>query len=244
MPSKSLEHFQIEPWMGEHIQSITISVSKSVLREEQARGFDQKPLILVDRKPGMPMEGVKPFGIIEMLSRSDLGEVVEFIWRMLHAKSPVGDYDSRPGHPGFYRNSHLIMVNGVEVNSKNIHTLDYDPQTDKIQFVNASVYARKIEGIYTSSRIIDRKTRKRERKGKWHTFGWSPQAPKGVYRVVHKMARTRYGRTIKIRFTMSKLNLGVLVRRWWKGGKKLRTFELADHVYPTIELIPMSGGVL
>ena len=244
MPSKSLEHFRLKPWMGKHIQAITISVAKEVLREEQVKGFDDNPRILVDRRYGVPFEGVKPFGIIEIFSRSDMGEVIEFIWKKLHEKSPVGDFDSRPGHPGFYRNSHIIMVNGVQVTQATIKTMNYDPHKDKIQFVNTTVYARKIEGIYTSSRIIDRKTRKRERKGKWHTFGWSPQAPKGVYRVVHRMARTRFGSNMDIKYTVKKLNLGVQVRRWWTGGKKMNNFELTDQVYPTIEITPRTGGIL
>lgn len=244
MPSKSLETFHLEPWMADHIQAITVSVAKQVLAEEQAKGFDDDPLIRVDRRYGMPFEGVRPFGFIEIFARTEMGEVIEFIWRKLHEKSPVGDFDSRPGHPGFYRNSHIIMVNGEQVHEYNVADLDYDPNRDKVQFVNSAIYARKIEGIYTASRIIDKKRRIRQRKGIWHTLGWSPQAPKGVYRVVQRMANIRYGRNMKIKFTMSKLNLGVQVRRWWSGGRKLKNFEMTDHVYPTIELIPISGGVL
>ena len=244
MAKKSFETFQLEPWMHEHVQAITISVAKQALREEQARGFDRQPLTIVDRRPNLPFEAVRPFGRIEIIERVEMGEIIEFIFRKLHEKSPVGDIDSRPGHPGFYRNSHFITVNGNMVTAENVKNINYNPERDTVRFVNAAIYARKIEGIYTASRF-NKKTRKQENKGKWHTLGWSPQAPKGVYRVVARMAKQKYGKNAAIRYTVMRLSVGgAQVRRWYKSGKKLRRFEMTDQVYPVIELSPRKGGII
>lgn len=244
MAVRRLEEFKLEPWMGKHIQAITISAAYDVLAEEQTKGFDTDPLVLVDRKPNRAFENVKPFGIIEIIERADMGEVAEWIFRELHRLSPVGDGDDpRQGHPGFYRNSHFIFVNETSVNADNVDSLNYDPSKDTLRFANVAIYSRRIEGIFTSSRI-NPKTRKRERKGKWHTFGWSPQAPKGVYRVVARKAKAMWGKNLDIRYTVRKIEGGARVRRWWKSGKKLSKFEMTDQVYPTIEIRPRAGGII
>lgn len=78
---------------------------------------------------------------------------------------------------GHYSKSHDLFADGVEVPNPND-----PPLAQEYLFVNSRPYARKIEGD---------KTRAPQ----------SPQAPAGVYQVVAKLARDKYGNTAKIDFS-------------------------------------------
>lgn len=183
--------------IAKDIKALTISVAKSVLAEEQARGFPKDPRVIVDRrKYDAPVESVKPFGRIEFVSRADMGEVAEWIWRRLVEKSP---YDT-----GRYSDSHIIMINGVQVTKTN--WVGLGPK-DVVQIVNAQPYARKIER------------------------GLSSQAPTGVYRSVFAAAQRRFGKVVFLRYTMVRLNLGVTIRG--RKGKRVAQLYPAIQIRPS-----------
>lgn len=194
------------------IRLFQIETARRVLAEEQARGFDRNPRVIVDRRFDAPIESVKPFGRIEFVQRVDIGEVVEWIWKRLLERSPV--------LTGRYQDSHIVMINGVQVpdiRAIGLEQRGYQPG-DRIQFVNTQPYARKIEK------------------------GHSVKAPNGVYRTVFAAARRRYGRNLFIDYKFVKLNLGVKVRGFQGGRSKgvrhnrPRKRVLRDQVYPAIQL--------
>lgn len=114
------------------IRQFQIMTARHVLAEEQARGFDREPRVIVDRRFDAAIETVKPFGRIEFVERVDIGEVVEWIWKRLLERSPV--------LTGRYQDSHIVMINGASVPD----IRGYKPG-DRIQIVNIQPYARKVE---------------------------------------------------------------------------------------------------
>ena len=110
---------------------------------------------------------------------------------------------------GRYKASHIVMKNGESIPYPG-RVPDLN-ERDSIEFVNIQPYAKRIEQ------------------------GWSPKAPRGVYKRVKKAAERRYGRALYFKFTYRTLNLGQMVtRRIGSNKKPLRTPQRVDAIYPTI----------
>lgn len=117
-----------------------------------------------------------------------------------------------PYKTGRYFKSHVVMVNGVQYDfdSKRLPGLT---EKDSVEFVNVQPYAKRIEQ------------------------GWSPMAPRGVYKRVMKAAARKYGKSIYLKFTYRTLNLGRMVTRYIGGDKRpLRRPQRVDAIYPVIVL--------
>jgi hypothetical protein len=206
---------ELEPDFRQYV----IATARHVLAEEQTRGFDKDPLTIVDNKWNAPVEGVKTFGQIQFHARADLGEVIDWIFRRVVERSPV--------LTGRYVQQHHVLVNGAEASPERWKTVKAG---DRIQFVNAAPYAKKIEG------------RDKGRGGAAAVKGQSLQAPNGVYRAVYREAQRRFGKLVFLDFTYVKLNLGVQV---WKnvnyyvrkdGTKSAGSYKRVAMVYPCIKL--------
>jgi hypothetical protein len=94
----------------------------------------------VDGREGAPLESVSYPGVI--VREYDLVlDVLVFIADELRDISPVGKGpDKRPGHPGFYRASHTLFADGVEVPIE-----DVIPDAKEYVFLSDAPYARKVE---------------------------------------------------------------------------------------------------
>jgi len=205
--------FVIDKNLREHLRVITYSVAKQALAEEQARGFDPDPIVVTDRSYGRPEIMVKHGGRIEYHAHENVREIVEWIFRQLIMRSPLAS--------GRYAGSHILMVNGVQHDfdlvGGGIPFFSEIEDTDRIQIVNTTPYARRIER------------------------GWSQMTPRGVYRVVHGMARRRFGRLAFIDLKWVKLNLGYNVRGWSNQHQTRRI--LRPQIYPAIQIKPSRGTV-
>jgi hypothetical protein len=126
----------------------------------------------VDGRQGAPLESVKtPDGVIRF-EFGYLNGIVADVVGMLVTKSPVATKRPNARPPTHYRDEHAIFVNGAEV--KELPT-DLAPDAT-IVLVNLQPYSRKIER------------------------GFSAQAPSGVYQMVARMARQKWGRVASITF--------------------------------------------
>lgn len=113
-------------------------------------------------------------------------EVYEWIMDMLQAMSPVGHgEDDRPGHPGLYQRSHVMVVDNVQMDPSS----PIPATANEIAFVNTVPYARKIER------------------------GLSRQFPEGVYQSVALLARERYHNIANVRFSYRSPLFGA-VNQW------------------------------
>lgn len=192
-----------------------IQVANETLSEEVMRGFDRNPRRIVDRRFDAPITSVKFGGRIEFLATFDIAEIAEWVWMEVRRRSPVLS--------GNYQDSHIVMVNGT---SRAV--LGELQPTDRVQIVNTRPYARKIEG------------------GGGPTTPSKPpqslQAPNGVYRMVYRAARARFGRNAFIDWKWVKLDLGVSA--WGlQGGRskgvahnRERKRILRPMIYPAIQI--------
>jgi hypothetical protein len=197
------------------IQKFTADIAENVLRRAVASGFDPQPVVITDGVPNRDWRQVKPFGKIEWARRPVMKDAALWIMNELVTRSPVG-----PGRHGHYRDRHIFMINGAQVDAA---ALDNLKPTDRLQIVNTQIYAKKLEG---SQR---RKLSLRPQ----HT---KAKDPAGVYQVVQKAAASRFGRTIFIDFKYVQLNLGQTVMRRMSHGRRIPRPHRVNAVYPCIQL--------
>lgn len=143
-------------------------------------------VITVDGRAGINLDQVKPDGSVQAEYRL-IDDLLWWIAEQLEEHSPVGDAgDKRPGHPGLYRASHVLIADGRAVA---IHRGEMIPDAEDYAFVSVVPYARKIER------------------------GMSSQAPEGVYQTVATLARGRFGNLAKISFGYRAPEFGA-ISRW------------------------------
>ena len=164
-----------------------ILIAKQILREEQADGFDRKPIVRVDGVSGRREEQVKPFGRIEYFSRlSDL-EVLLQVYRSIEERSPV--------RSGLYRSSNYVLANNrvVAKNEQEFFKFIQDTKENgigeitEVRFINVTPYAARLEyrgtrratrGLNKGKNVSKSKTGKSRSK---KTLGRSIKKPNGAY---------------------------------------------------------------
>lgn len=189
------------------IRPYHIRVARDALAEEQRRGFDGKPRTIIDRRGyDAPLESVKPFGVIEYASRTNVRAVAAWVFEQVVQLSPVDT--------GRYQDSHVLMVNGETVD---LLPDDLGPN-DRVQIVNITPYARKIER------------------------GYSELAPNGVYRRVASAAKNRFRdafidhKWVKLEGVGPAQTMGRVGGRTNAAGVNNQGFKMRDTVYPAIQI--------
>lgn len=122
----------------------------------------------VDGKAGVALETVNPDRGTIVFQFELVDELLQWIGEQLVINSPV--------LTGRYRDSHVLLADGVEVEIGG-----QIPQAERYSFVNILPYARKIER------------------------GQSDQSPDGVYEVVAALAQRRFGNIARIKFSYRSL---------------------------------------
>ena len=119
-----------------------INISMDVLKEEQGRGFDKEPIMLVDGRQGKPLTAVNPLGQVEFSARQDFTDIIKETYIGLYKRSPV--------KTGRYVDSHYVFHNGVQVAndySRLERWLSSNPEFkdgDTVRIVNVQPYARRL----------------------------------------------------------------------------------------------------
>lgn len=216
--------------IGQWVKEATIRAAEAALVEEVGKGFDNQPVVVTDGMPRRDYGQVKPFGKIEFIRRPQMVEAVLWALEMLRKRSPV--------LTGRYVQSHVVLLNKVQITGDLRAALRAVKETDRVQIVNTQPYAKKIEG--RKSRSKGRGTAKTKTAA---VAGLSRQAPRGVYeRVVLPMLVQRYGRSMFFDFKYVKLDSGVKVKGW-QGGGAARKRILRDHVYPSLHFFIKPTGL-
>jgi hypothetical protein len=117
---------------GGDIRAFTADLAADVLLDEQAKGFDLKPVVIVDGRYGASPDDVKAFGKVEYAALVNVADAAVWAWEELFRRSPV---DS-----GEFQDSIVMMVNGVTVNDLN----ELKPG-ERVQITDLQPYAGKIE---------------------------------------------------------------------------------------------------
>ena len=207
--------------IADWVKAATIDTAMSALTTEVRRGFDNEPEVITDGVLRRDPNQVKPFGKIEFVARTTIADAVLWALDELRKKSPV--------LTGRYAASHIVMVNGAEVQGNIRVALMKVKSGDHVQIVNPQPYARKIESATAS-----RKTGRQKRRA------LSRKAPGGVYRPVLRALLQRYSKSIFVDFKYVKLNSGVKVWGLQGGGRNRKKVQ-RDQVFPALQFFTRSS---
>lgn len=221
----------------EYTKSQLIVISDVTLKEEQAQGFDKKPLLVVDNRPRKPIENVSPLGQIEFIARTDIKEIVVETYKALLFRSKV--------LTGRYKSSHFVFLNGKQVAtdepSLNLW-LNSSPEikgTDVIRFVNIQPYARKLERYGVTAQ----RSKPRGEKNRKYPERKPVLAPNGTYFLTARAIRAKYKRNSSIKFTfLSGSSLGLSGS--FKSGRAGRNSAGRPYLYPTIVINVQERGII
>jgi hypothetical protein len=207
-----------------------ITISSDVLKEEQAKGFDKNPILLVDGKFGTSVDNVKPLGKIQYIAKQNVKNIVMFAYEAVLKRSPEDT--------GRYLNSNVVTYNGNQV-ANNLQGLKSwlarteFGEKDKIRIVNTAPYARKLElqGVRKGVRspkmgkFVRGSTQRPNQNGQI-------KKPNGAYTLATKAIKAKYGKAVFIKFELllgSTIGL-VGAGRVRKTGKDIGR----PYVYPSI----------
>ncbi len=222
-------------------KSQLLVISDQALAEEQAKGFDKKPLLLVDGSRTKNLSDVNPLGQIEYVAKQDLGDILTIAMDSVLALSKVKS--------GEYKAAHRVTLNGQEVADSMAGLqkwLDSSPEireNDIIRIVNTQPYARKLELLgVTSERSAPRKV---EKKRKGVKTGIFMKKPNGAYQLTYRKLQ-QYKKNLSVNFQFipgSQLGLKKYTDK--KGREKDAKFKKGGrtYLYPSIVFKLNRGGL-
>lgn len=226
-----------------------LTISREVLREEQAKGFDKEPVVVVDGRANRSPETVNPVGKISFIARAEALDVLEEIYAGIIERSPVdtGQYVNRNQ---VYLNKNRIANNREQLAAwvKSAPTLK---STDVISFINTSDYARKLERLGVTAQRRGMRTQKSTDKRGRSGFNGRILAANGTYFLTSRSVKRKYKSNVQINFLFvpgSVIGLSnVFQTQGGQGRKKLDGKDLAKsrtYLYPAITVRLKSGGTL
>jgi hypothetical protein len=229
-------------------KSALLTISRDVLREEQAKGFPRDPLVIVDNRKGKPVEQVNPLGKIEFVAQQDLREIAIFIMQAIQKRSPIVT--------GLYASQNLVFFNSIQIAS-NVAELEawFDKgqvfeERDRLRFLNAAPYAQKLERYGVSAgrqKIATRKSKDKKLRS-----GERVLKPNGTYALAARSARGKFRKNAFIKFellpgsylgitTPLPPNLKQKFRAYFSPNSK---YNQGTYIYPTILLGVEKAGIL
>jgi hypothetical protein len=219
-------------------------IALEVLKEEQDKGFDDKPVKEVDGILNKSEDQVKPFGKIEYTARVAAADFLIPIYKRLIEKSPLDT--------GLYRDYHYVLLNEVLIATNLVQFSQYIEKAqfkegDSLRFVNMVPYASKLERFgVTTDRAKTRYSKSTDKKKR---SGMFVRQPNGVYFLTAKSINKNFKSNAKIKFEWingSRLT-GIDKPSVNRRGKKLRySFKSRKGYYthPSIVVRFSTGGIL
>lgn len=210
-------------------------IADQTLTEEQAAGFDEKPVLVVDGSKNKPIENVSPLGQIEFVARVQINSLLLDAYQGILDRSKV--------LTGRYKGSHYVFFNGQQIATDltSLETWLKNPPAigdgDLIRIVNIQPYARRLEMLgVTAQRSKQSSTR---RKGRTNYV----RVPNGVYQLTTRALRSKYKQNVGIKFSfISGSFLGLTGS--FKRGRSGRNSSGRPYLYPTIVFSISERGIL
>ena len=229
------------------IKKNLILIAEEALAQEQAKGFDKSPIVLIDNRPGTNLQTVSPLGKIEYKSRVDLKEIAMDTYAAILDRSPVDT--------GQYKRLNIVIFNGAVI-AQSPQELEAwfnaGPKIedkDVLRFINLAPYARKLERFgVTSSGQSGRVRPSRDKKKAQR--GVLINAPNGAYYLAFRAIKRKYKDNSPVYFGMlpgDRLSGIAAVTATGKGGKTLRrSYKKSGrpYLYPSIKISVSSKGIL
>lgn len=222
-----------------YTKSQLIVIADQALKEEQAKGFDKSPVLVVDGRRNKRPIDVSPLGQIEFVSRQNIAEVLLEAYEGLLHRSKV--------LTGRYKSSHYVFHRGFQV-ATDLQTLKTwllsNPRivdNDTIRIVNIQPYARRLELLGVTAQRTSRRTEDAGRRSKRKT-GTLIKVPNGAYQLTARALRTKYKQNLGIRFNFlpgSSLGLSGSFR----GGRG-KNSSGRPYLYPSLIFTISTRGLL
>lgn len=223
----------------EWTKSQLIVISDQVLREEQAKGFDKFPILLVDGRKDKNVLSVSPLGQIEFVARQQFGDILMEAYSDLHELSKV--------LTGQYKASHYVFHNGAQVATdleslKSFIAKAQFKDNDVVRIVNIQPYARRLELLgVTSTRTQSKRDDPGRRRGK--KKGVMIKVPNGTYQLTYRRIRSKYKNNVGIAFKfLPGSSLGLSGS--FKSGRKGKNSAGRAYLYPTLVFTLQERGIL
>ena len=222
----------------EFTKSSLIVIANQSLREEQSKGFDKSPIVVVDGNASKDVANVHPLGKIEFISKANMSAILLETYNSILGRSPVLF--------GVYKKSNLVLWNNkvvasdlASLNSWLLSNPKFN-ENDLIKFVNVQPYARKLERLgVTIDRMKTRTVSRKDRKsGKVRQRLLQPN---GTYFLTARAIRAKYKFNSIIKFTFiagGELGLAAKFKTSRRPSEKLRAY-----IYPAIVISVQQGGL-
>lgn len=217
-----------------------IVITDEVLKEEQAKGFDKDPIIIVDGRRGKPVKDVNPLGQIEVISRQSFGTILVEAYEGLLKRSPV--------LKGDYIKSHYVFLNGAQVATDMTSLqlwLKSNPtfkEGDILRIINIQPYGRRLELLgVTAGRQRPKLEEKGRRKGE--RTGVFYKTPNGAYQLTARSIKSKYKQNALIRFSFipgSSFGLSGS----FKGGRAGKNSAGRPYLYPSLIFTIQERGIV
>lgn len=184
--------------------------ARAAFRDAQSRnkaelGFEPPFQWFVDGRASENLRSVKRGGRIECrfdVAGGLLEKAVDLAVAEFTRLAPVGS-PPEDKHPGLYRRSLLLLVNGTQRDARRSGTVRFK-RGDVVSLTNLLPYARRIER------------------------GWSRQAPNGVMEKVMMIVRRRHGSLLRVRFSYeSYARAGAVLGRRAKRASQYPTITIS-----------------
>jgi hypothetical protein len=225
----------------DNLKATLIYIGETALDEEQARGFDKNPTVIVDNKRNKSVKDVSPFGKIEYVSRINVAKLLLSTYQAILDRSPVDT--------GLYKKSNYVVYNntqiatdmaGLEAWLKSGVTIK---DKDKFRFINVQPYARKLERLGISAQKRAQRTSKS--KDKLLRSGPRILAPNGAYFLAHRAIKKDSGRNAFIKFGFTsgqQLGLSGSFKSPARDRAQALKGKARAYLYPTITVYINSTG--
>jgi hypothetical protein len=180
------------------IKEFMIAISKEVLHEEQSKGFDKKPVLLIDGRKGRKEEDVKYLGKIEYQSAIAIDEMVIESYKVILDKSKVVT--------GLYKSLNYVLLDNkiIATNLSELEAFFQNPPLffpgSKIVYVNIAPYAQRLELQGVTKGRVSMKMGKS--KDKQQRSGPQVRKPNGVYALSVRAIKRAYGKRARVKFEL------------------------------------------
>jgi len=219
-----------------------ITISTDVLKEEQDRGFDKQPTLIVDNKFNKKVDDVNPLGKIEYVARVEFKEMIMETYRkiLFHSKVVTGRYIS----------GNVVVYNGKQV-ANNMPSLEawlktksiFSPR-DIVRFVNYEPYARKLETLGVTrqrKKATPKKVIRKKKRGRKQVT-----LPNGAYAMAYASIKRRFKKNSFIAFDLmpgDRLGLTGEEGRFKGKRAKKKGYWGQPYIYPTIMIRAVEAGL-
>lgn len=223
-----------------YTKSALILISDQALKEEQANGFDKKPVVVVDGRKNKDVYSVNPLGKIEFYSRQDPTPVLSETMKALWERSKIVT--------GEYLRSHAVFVNGTMI-AKDPDSLaawlsrNTLKSNDLIRFVNLAPYARRLERLGVTAQRQQNRTVAKSKRGAGESTARAI-APNGVYFLTSKAIKRKYKNNVSIRFGFIPGSAIGLAASFKTGRSNAKSKKASTYLYPSISILLSDKGII